>query len=63
MTYEATVAARYRARAEELRTIADCDELEETRQILNRVAAGYEKLARTMEELDSIHTTGHMPDC
>jgi hypothetical protein len=55
MSYESDVAARYRAHAGELRTIAGDDGLEETRQMLIHVAADYEKLARTMDELDVIH--------
>jgi hypothetical protein len=55
MSYESDVAARYRAHAGELRTIADDDGLEETRQMLIHVATDYEKLARTMDELDVIH--------
>ncbi len=55
MGYETDMAARYRAHAEELRAIAEADGLEQTRQILIRVAMDYEMIARNMDELDAIH--------
>jgi hypothetical protein len=55
MSYESEWATRYRTHAEELRTIADADGLEETRRMLMDVAARYEKMARIMDELDFIH--------
>lgn len=61
MSYESELAARYRAHAGELRTIADDDGLEETRRMLMGVAAQYEKMARIMDELDLIHKRRQMP--
>jgi len=42
-------ARRYRAFAEELRTIAEYDTREETREVLVRVADDYERVAQSME--------------
>ena len=61
MSCESELAARYRLHAEELRTIADADGLEETRRMLMDVAARYEKMARIMYELDFIHKKRHAP--
>lgn len=55
MSYESDLAARYRSHAEVLRTIARDDKLEETNRLLVGVAAQYEKMARTMDELDLTH--------
>lgn len=55
MSYEKEVAARYRAHAEELRTIAGNDRLEQTRQMLIRVALDYEKMAINMDELAAMN--------
>jgi hypothetical protein len=61
MSCESELAARYRIHAEELRTIADADGLEETRRMLMDVAARYEKMARIMYELDFIHKKRQAP--
>ena len=61
MSYESESATRYRTHAEELRTIADSDRLEETRRMLMGVAAHYEKMARILDELDFIHKNRRMP--
>jgi hypothetical protein len=61
MSCESELAARYRIHAEELRTIADADGLEETRRMLMDVAARYEKMARIMYELDFIHKKRQVP--
>jgi hypothetical protein len=55
MGYESDTAARYRAHAEKLRAIADSDGLEQTRQILIRVAMEYETIAKNMDALDAMH--------
>jgi hypothetical protein len=55
MSYESDLATRYRSYAEVLRTIAGDDKLEETSRLLVGVAAQYEKMARTMDELDLVH--------
>jgi len=61
MSCESELATRYRLHAEELRTIADADGLEETRRMLMDVAARYEKMARIMYELDFIHKKRQSP--
>ncbi len=53
MSYEADLAHSYRERAEQLRTIADQDNLEETRRMLLKVAGEYEAMAKNMEALES----------
>jgi len=52
MSYEELAAARYRAYAEELRTIADWDRLEENRRRLLAIAESYEQMALTMAAID-----------
>ena len=59
MSYELDAAIRYWAHAEELRTIAETDKLEETRQMLIHVALEYEEMARNMEQLDARHRQSH----
>ena len=59
MSYELDAAIRYWAHAEELRTIAEPDKLEETRQMLIHVALEYEEMARNMEQLDARHRQSH----
>ena len=51
MSYEQQSAERYRAHAEELRTIAEADRLEQTRQMLLQVASHYEKMAMHIDAL------------
>lgn len=55
MSYESDLATRYRSHAQALRAIAGDDKLEETSRLLIGVAAQYEKMARTMDELDLAH--------
>jgi hypothetical protein len=62
MSYEADTAIRYRAHAEELRSIAESDRLEETRRMLIGVALSYESLAANLEALDAIHSRGKRGD-
>jgi hypothetical protein len=55
MAYEEGTAFRYRAHAKELRTIADMDRMEETRQALLRVADSYDAMAEKMELIAEGH--------
>ena len=52
MGYEADTAKRYRVHAEELRTIADTDRHEQTRQALVKIAHDYEDMATTFEQIE-----------
>jgi hypothetical protein len=57
MTYEKKTAFSYRARAEELRTLAELDRLEETRRMLLDVARSYDAMAENMEAILQAHWT------
>ena len=52
MTYETEAARRYRAHAQELRTIAESDTREQTRKILIKVADDYDQMATSMDAID-----------
>jgi hypothetical protein len=52
MSYESDAAARYRAHADELRTIADWDRVEENRRKLLGIAESYDQMAMTMEAIE-----------
>ena len=52
MTAETALAASYRVRAEELRTLADADTMIETRKMLIRIARDYEQMADSLEAID-----------
>lgn len=52
MSTETDIAASYRVRAEEIRTIAEMDRDVITRKVLEDVARDYEEMARTMEAID-----------
>ena len=52
MSEELDTAARYRQRAEELRTIAREESSAETRSTLSQIAADYERMAETLEAID-----------
>ena len=55
MSHELDAAARYRAHAKELRMIAESDRLEQTRQMLIRIADHYENMASNLEALGAMH--------
>lgn len=46
-----TRAQTYRARAAEMRTLAEADKLPETRNQLMKIAADYERLAKSLDTL------------
>jgi predicted kinase len=50
---ELSTAARYRLHAEELRTIAADKTAAQNRQILLGLAADYERMANTLEAIDT----------
>ena len=52
MSYETEAAVRYRAHAEELRTIAEAEGLVETRRTLIDIARDYERMALQLESVD-----------
>lgn len=52
MTAETALAASYRVRAEQLRTLADADTMVETRKMLIRIARDYEQMADSLEAID-----------
>ena len=52
MSTETALAANYRVRAEELRTLAEADRMIETRKMLLRVARDYEQMAESLEAID-----------
>jgi hypothetical protein len=51
MSEERDIAEGYRVRAEEIRTIASIDRHFQTRELLLRVAADYDKMAITMDNI------------
>ena len=53
MSEETDQAARYRARAEEVRTIAAGSKDREISRQLLAVAEGYEQMAKTLEMIDA----------
>jgi hypothetical protein len=55
MSWELAAAARYRNHAEELRIIAEANRLEQTREMLLRVAWDYDRMARHLEQLETMH--------
>ena len=57
MSQERDIAESYRVRAEEIRIIAELDRHSETREMLERVAKDYERMARTLDEID---TSNHL---
>jgi hypothetical protein len=52
MSYETDAAIRYRAHAEELRTIAESEGLVQTRRTLIHIARDYERMAHQLETID-----------
>lgn len=57
MAYASEVAFRYRAKAEELRTLADLDGLDNTRRMLLSVADSYDQMARQVEAIAHLNDT------
>ncbi len=53
MSQERDIAESYRVRAEEIRIIAELDRHSETREMLERVAKDYERMARTLDDIDT----------
>jgi hypothetical protein len=51
MSYERDIGRSYRARAAELRAIAEMDRNNETRNALQKVAVDYERMAQTMDAI------------
>ena len=52
MSYEAEAAIRYRAHAEQLRSIAATEGLVESRRTLIHIARDYERIALRLESVD-----------
>jgi hypothetical protein len=52
MDNESDTAARYLKRAEQVRAIADGVKSDSARKILIRIAADYERMARTVAEIE-----------
>ena len=53
MSYEADMAKRYRANAEELRTIAECDDVVQTKDTLLNIASDYDRMASAFEAIEA----------
>jgi hypothetical protein len=52
MTYESEMAERYRARAKQLRGIADADREPTNAATLRSIASNYDLMADTLEKID-----------
>ena len=52
MSAETALAASYRVKAEELRTIADEERMAETRKALIRIARDYDQMADSLEAIE-----------
>jgi|GraSoiStandDraft_1057264.scaffolds.fasta_scaffold1447227_1 hypothetical protein len=53
MSYETEAAVRYRNHAETLRRLAKTDRYEPTKQLLLRVAADYDLMARSLMDIEA----------
>ena len=51
MSHERDIAESYRVRAEEIRIISEMDGQRETREMLERVAQDYERMAVSMDKI------------
>jgi len=61
MTYESEMAESYRARAKQLRAMADLDREPKTAATLRQVASGYDKMADTLEKIDKTNQSTRKP--